>query len=213
MAIASGMTKRARAVVVDCAFRGTPERPLPASTLDEAKQRIDELERWVRRKHKSGWTPSNKPTAPAKATAAAKPSKRSDAIPDDEANILIRKFLEQHPKATARDVAEGVGIALGRVSKMAAWRAEIGRRKAVKSPPKKTAIPLTKKMTVSSTSSCSPSPKNRCGKILSGMLGKALNSGEELDTGSLIGQTFLVVVRKGENGGTFVDSVTKAPIA
>jgi hypothetical protein len=124
-----------------------PERPLPASTLEEAKQRIDELERWVRRKHKSGWKPSKKPTAPAKASAAAKPGKRSDAIPDDEANILIRKFLEQHPKATARDVAEGVGIALGRVSKMAAWRAEFGRRKAAKSPPKKTPIPLTKKMT------------------------------------------------------------------
>jgi hypothetical protein len=66
-------------------------------------------------------------------------------------------------------------------------------------------------LTVSSISSNSPSPKNRCGKILSGMMGKALNTGEELDTGSLIGQTFLIVVRKGENGGTFVDSVTKAP--
>lgn len=62
------------------------------------------------------------------------------------------------------------------------------------------------------TSDC-PTPKNRCGKILSGMLGKSLNTGEEFDTAALLGQTFLVVVRKGDTGGTFVDSVTKAPLA
>ena len=66
-------------------------------------------------------------------------------------------------------------------------------------------------LTVCSISSNSPSPKNRCGKIVSGMLGKPLTTGEELDTNSLIGQTFLIVVRKGENGGSYVDSVTKAP--
>ncbi|QJW92560.1 hypothetical protein FTUN_0056 [Frigoriglobus tundricola] len=63
------------------------------------------------------------------------------------------------------------------------------------------------------TTSNSPSPKNRCGKILSGMLGKALNTGEEFDTSTLVGQNFLVIVRKSETGGTFVDSVTKAPVA
>ena len=67
--------------------------------------------------------------------------------------------------------------------------------------------------TSSSTSSDSPSAKNRCGKIVSGMLGKTLPNGEELDTNSLIGQIFLIVVRKSESGGTYVDSVTKAPTA
>ena len=124
-----------------------PERPMPAESLDDAKQQLDDLERWIRKQHKAGWKPSKKPMTPTKTTATAKPGKRSDAIPDDEANILIRKFLEQNPKASSREVAEGVGIALGRVSKMPSWRAEIGRRKAAKSPPKKTPIPLTKKMT------------------------------------------------------------------
>jgi hypothetical protein len=63
----------------------------------------------------------------------------------------------------------------------------------------------------SCTTSDSPTPKNRCGKILSGMLGKSLNTGEECDVDALVGQTFLIVVRKGDTGGTFVDSVTKAP--
>lgn len=63
------------------------------------------------------------------------------------------------------------------------------------------------------TTSDNPTPKNRCGKILSGMLGKSLNTGEEFDTAAMLGQTFLVVVRKGDTGGTFVDSVTKAPLA
>ncbi|MFO1044790.1 MAG: hypothetical protein U0941_23710 [Planctomycetaceae bacterium] len=65
--------------------------------------------------------------------------------------------------------------------------------------------------TASVTTSDSPSPKNRCGKIVSGMLGKPLTTGEELDTNSLIGQTFLIFVRKGDSGGSYVDSVTKAP--
>jgi hypothetical protein len=65
--------------------------------------------------------------------------------------------------------------------------------------------------TVGCISSSSPTAKNKCGKILSGMMGKSLNAGEECDTSSLIGQTFLIVVGKGDNGGSFVDSVTKAP--
>jgi hypothetical protein len=63
------------------------------------------------------------------------------------------------------------------------------------------------------TSSTNPSSKNRCGKIVSGMLGKSLTTGEELDLSTLTGQTFLIVVRAGDNGGTYVDSVTKAPVA
>ena len=43
-------------------------------------------------------------------------------IAADEANILVRDYLEKHPRATARDVANGVGIALGRVSDQPFWR-------------------------------------------------------------------------------------------
>ena len=41
-----------------------PERPLPADDLEAVKKQMDDLERWLRRKHKSGWTPpaKNKPT-------------------------------------------------------------------------------------------------------------------------------------------------------
>ncbi len=73
-------------------------------------------------------------------------STRKMPIPDDEANVLIRKFLDEHPPATARDVAKGVGIALGRVSEMPAWRAEHAKRKASRKPRPKRTRSLTKKM-------------------------------------------------------------------
>jgi hypothetical protein len=126
-----------------------PERPLPADHLEAAKEQIDDLERWIRAKHKSGWAPTPKKVTAKTPPTSPKHGKRSDAIPDDEANILVRKFLEQNPKASARDVAKAVGIALGRVSDLPAWRAEVGRRQAAKTPPKKTPMPLTKKMTES----------------------------------------------------------------
>lgn len=45
-----------------------PERPLPADNLDTAKKQIDGLEKWIRDKHKSGWT------APAKKKPKATPA-------------------------------------------------------------------------------------------------------------------------------------------
>jgi hypothetical protein len=65
----------------------------------------------------------------------------------------------------------------------------------------------------SCTTSTNPSAKNRCGKVVTGMLGKSLPNGEELDTDMFVGRTYLLIVRKGESGGTFVDSVTQAPVA
>jgi hypothetical protein len=65
----------------------------------------------------------------------------------------------------------------------------------------------------SCTTSNSPSPKNRCGKVVAGMLGRPLAAGDEFDTTTIVGQTFLILVRKGDNGGSYVDSVTKAPLA
>ncbi|MFO1044791.1 MAG: hypothetical protein U0941_23715 [Planctomycetaceae bacterium] len=149
MADASRAIRNAFRVLEWLGVDDRPERPMPANDVETAKSQIDDLERWIRKKHKAGWKASPKPAlaAPAKPSSAKK--KLSDAIPDDEANILIRKFLEQNPKATSREVASGVGIALGRVPQMAAWRAEVGRRKAAKPAPKKSAIPLTRKMTES----------------------------------------------------------------
>lgn len=65
----------------------------------------------------------------------------------------------------------------------------------------------------SCTTATSPSAKNSCGRIVSGLLGKSLAAGDEHDLSTLVGQTFLIVVRKGNTGGTYVESVTKAPVA
>lgn len=73
--------------------------------------------------------------------------KKQHAIAADEANELARKYLADHPDASARQVAEAVGIALGRISRLPAWRAVYGRRQAQKPVPKKKADrELTPKM-------------------------------------------------------------------
>ena len=46
---------------------------------------------------------------------------------------MAASYLKNHPDASARDLANEIGIALGRVSKLAAWRAEMGRREGARS--------------------------------------------------------------------------------
>lgn len=134
-------------VLVWLGVNDRPERPLPPDTLEEAKRQIDQLQRWVREKHNSGWKPTPQPAQPQAAPKVAKTGqKRSEVVPDDVADLRIEAFLKEHPKATAKQVAKAVGIAQGRVPKMASWRAEMGRRKAAKQPAKAKQRPLTKKM-------------------------------------------------------------------
>jgi len=72
--------------------------------------------------------------------------KRSEKPDDDEANLLIKRFLKDHPKATIRDVANEVGLSTGKVSGLEAWRNHMAIRRAAKPPAKIKERPLTKKM-------------------------------------------------------------------
>lgn len=123
------------------------ERPLPVETLAVAKQQLDDLERWVRQKVEGGWT-LQKSSQPEKASPATtvKRGKRPERSDDYEANIFIKRFLDQNPKTPIRDVAKAVGLSTGKVSQMDAWRREMAQRKAAKKPTKKDARPLTPKM-------------------------------------------------------------------
>ncbi len=58
----------------------------------------------------------------------------------------------------------------------------------------------------------SPTPKNACGKMLSGITGKTLTPGEDVNLDAHIGKTFLVVVINTESGGTRIDSVSPPPV-
>ena len=124
-----------------------PERPLLAETLAVAKEQLDALERWVRQKVKEGWTPT-KSSQPEDASPdpTSKRRKRVKAPDDYEVNILIKRYLDQHPKATIRDVAGEMDLSTGKVSEMDAWRREMARRKAAKRPAKKDSRPLTGEM-------------------------------------------------------------------
>ena len=83
--------------------------------------------------------------APADADSAKQP-KRSDAPDEYEANLLVKKFLDGHSKATVKDVSEATGISTGRISGLDAWRREMAQRKATKPPPKKSERQLTGEM-------------------------------------------------------------------
>jgi len=53
--------------------------------------------------------------------------------------------------------------------------------------------------------SSTPTPKNNCGKILSGLLGRALTEGEKVDPDQFVG--YMLVVAPGQNGGTRVEAI------
>lgn len=59
----------------------------------------------------------------------------------------------------------------------------------------------------SRTTQATPTQKNAAGKIISGLIGRPLQMGENVDIGSLIGRTYLVVVAEGQSGSTRVESV------
>ena len=50
-------------------------------------------------------------------------------------------------------------------------------------------------------------PKNTCGKMLSGLLGRGLKEGEQIDPDQFIGKRFMIVVEAGQGGGTRVAAV------
>jgi hypothetical protein len=64
----------------------------------------------------------------------------------DEANIKARDFLRQHPNATLRELAAGVGCSTGLVSKLPAWKAVKEQRDKGRQPKKAGNIALTPKM-------------------------------------------------------------------
>jgi hypothetical protein len=69
-----------------------------------------------------------------------------------------------------------------------------------------------KGLKTSRITSAAPTVKNSCGKVLSGITGKALTPGEDIDIESLINKTYLIVVGNTESGGTRIESVSPPPV-
>ena len=58
-----------------------------------------------------------------------------------------------------------------------------------------------------------PTTRNACGRILSGITGKVLTTGEEHDPQTYVGRTYLLVVAACDGGGSRVETVTLPPTA
>jgi len=65
--------------------------------------------------------------------------------------------------------------------------------------------------TTSRITSTTPTQRNACGRMLSGLLGRPLRDGEQIDVAPLVGKRFMVVVAAGREGGTRVEAVTPIP--
>lgn len=134
-----------------------PERPLPTDNLEIAKKQIDALEQWIRDKHKSGWKPT--PKKVEQAQTPKKHPRREDIPDDDEANLLIKKFVQSHPKATIREVAAEVGLSVGKIAQLEAWKRVMAERKAAKPAPKKSERQLSDKQLAAIGQSADPAEK------------------------------------------------------
>lgn len=58
-----------------------------------------------------------------------------------------------------------------------------------------------------------PTAKNAAGKIVAGLLGRAIVPDESIDLAPCVGKPYVLVVAAGEGGGTRVESVAPAPTA
>ena len=67
--------------------------------------------------------------------------------------------------------------------------------------------------TTSRVTGMSPTPKNGCGKMLSGLIGRALKEGEQIDPDAFIGKHYMIVVATGREGGTRVEAIVPMPAA
>ena len=67
--------------------------------------------------------------------------------------------------------------------------------------------------TASRVTGSTPSPKNGAGKILAGLIGRALKEGEQIDPEQFVGKRFMIVVAAGQGGGTRVEAVVPMPSA
>jgi hypothetical protein len=65
--------------------------------------------------------------------------------------------------------------------------------------------------TVSRVTGPTPTLKNSCGKMLSGLLGRALTESEQIDPDTYLGKRFMLVVAAGQEGGTRVEAVIPMP--
>ena len=58
-----------------------------------------------------------------------------------------------------------------------------------------------------------PTPKNGCGKMLAGLIGCALQEGQQVDPDHYIGRRYMIVVGTAQNGGTRVEAIVPMPAA
>lgn len=65
--------------------------------------------------------------------------------------------------------------------------------------------------TASRITGLSPTADNPCGKMITGLLGRGLKEGEQLDLSSYVGKRYMIVVAAGPKGGIRVEAIVPIP--
>jgi hypothetical protein len=67
--------------------------------------------------------------------------------------------------------------------------------------------------TVSRITGNTPSPKNACGMMLTGLMGRPIKEGEQIDPDTFRGKRYMIVVTASQGGGTRVEAIVPMPAA
>lgn len=122
--------------------------------FEEATQAIHEMLRQVKSIEVSAISAAAERDAAQNRAAPSAPAvddksaslRRRRGIGTEEANVRARAYLHDKPNAKAREVAKGIGCALGTVSKLSAWKAVTEQRRKLSGGRKPTAVSLSSKM-------------------------------------------------------------------
>ena len=143
---ASQTIRNAHRILDVMAIENRPTRQPPAKTLAEYERQMLHLDEWFRKQHESGWKPTKKAVVDV---AKTNRRKRRKAIPEDEAELLAKRFLKENPDATSRELAKRICVAHGRVSSLPSWKRVMAERKARRKPGKINECQLTPEMLAS----------------------------------------------------------------
>jgi hypothetical protein len=67
----------------------------------------------------------------------AAPASAPQRIPQREANLLVRDYLQKHPQATVQQIRQATGVSAGAVSQSAAWKAHRAAQQEENPPPRR----------------------------------------------------------------------------
>ena len=144
---------------------------------------------------------------------AVGPRQNQTRLTKNEANVKAREYLRKHPKAKARELANGIGCSVGLVPELTAWKAvQEERKKRQQKAPK--AVTLTDKVTATHAATTkTPADTVAEGEILGKLLAQVTDTKEQERIANMSPEKReeLLEAMKEQLGDAQADGLTAAP--